>query len=208
MAVSLSSVAPRLSSASALCSNHGTYLGKPLSFFQKSFTTSGRIMKTKFSLFALFAALAVFSNGCAGWVGPNGLGQRVLVACKISPDQQAAANKVSNEYFSQVASGKKARPSRRYVAVQTLDPNPKQQAKYVQAKAAAQKKAESNGQSLGADWVEPSHLHCIMIFDVVTHESVGTNCYVVASLPDLGAVNSYDTFPAEFVASSAQFVSP
>src|ERR1700737_677744 len=109
MAVSLSSVVPRLSSASALCSN----LGKPLFSFQKSFTTSGQIMKFKFPLFALFAALAVFSNGCAGWVGPNGLGQRVLVACKISPDQQAAANKVSNEYFSQVASGKKARPSRR-----------------------------------------------------------------------------------------------
>ncbi len=165
-------------------------------------------MKFKFSLFALFAVLAISFDGCAGWAGPNGLGQHVLVACKISPSQQAAGQKISNEYFSQVASGKKARPSRRYVAVQTLDPNAKQQAKYTQAKAAAQKKAESNGQSLGADWVDPSHLHCIMVFDVVTHESVGTNCYVVASLPDLGAVNSYDTFPAEFVASPAQFVSP
>jgi hypothetical protein len=163
-------------------------------------------MKSKVSLFALFVALGLFFNGCAGWAGPNGLGQHVLVACKISPDQQAAGKKISNEYFSQVASRKKARPSRRYVAVQTLDPNEKQKAKYVQAKAAAEKKAESNGQSLSADWVDPSHLHCIMVFDVVTHESVGTNCYVVASLPDLGAVDSYDTFPAEFVASS-QFVS-
>ena len=50
-----------------------------------------------------------------------------------------------------------------------------------------QKKAESNGQSLSVDWLDPSHL----VFDV------GTNCYVIASLPDLGAVNIHDTFPAD-----------
>jgi hypothetical protein len=43
-----------------------------------------------------------------------------------------------------------------------------------------------------------------MVFDVVTHESVGTDCYVVAELPKVGDVLTYDTFPAEFVASSAE----
>jgi hypothetical protein len=92
--------------------------------------------------------------------------------------------------------------------VQTLDPNEKQRGKYVRTRAAAQQKAETSGQTLGAEWADPSGLHCIMVFDVVTHESVGTDCYVVASLPLIGAVDTYDTFPAEFVASSAESLSP
>ena len=163
-------------------------------------------MNLKLSLFALAAGVALFVSGCAGLTGPNGLGQRVLVVCKITPAQQAAAQNLSNQYFSQVASGKKARPRRRYVALQTLDPNAKQLGKYAQTRVGAQKKAESKGQSLGPEWTDPSHLHCIMVFDVVTHESVGTNCYVVGSLPTVGEIDTYDTFPAEFVASSAEFV--
>ena len=163
-------------------------------------------MNLKLSLFALAAGVALFVSGCAGLTGPNGLGQRVLVVCKITPAQQAAAQNLSNQYFSQVASGKKARPRRRYVALQTLDPNAKQLGKYTQTRATAQKKAESEGRSLGPEWAEPSQLHCVMVFDVVTHESVGTNCYVVGSLPTVGEIDTYDTFPAEFVASSAEFV--
>jgi hypothetical protein len=41
-----------------------------------------------------------------------------------------------------------------------------------------------------------------MVFDVVTHEAVGTNCYVVGSVPAIGDVKTYETFPAEFVAAS------
>jgi hypothetical protein len=164
-------------------------------------------MKLKLSLFGLMAGLALLVSGCAGLSGPNALGQHVLVVCKTTPAQQAAAKKLSNQYFSEVASGKKARPIRRYVAVQTLDPNEKQRGKYVKTRDAAQQKATSKGESLGADWVEPASLHCIMVFDVVTHESVGTNCYVVGSLPKVDDVFTYDTFPAEFVASSAEFVS-
>jgi hypothetical protein len=165
-------------------------------------------MNPKHFFFALTAVVALVVSGCAGLSGPNGLGQRVLVLCKTTPAQQMAAQKLSNQYFSQVASGKKARPARRYVAVQTLDPNEKQRGKYVQTRAAAQQKAETSGQMIGAEWAAPSQLHCIIVFDVVTHESVGTNCYVVGSLPGIGAVETYDTFPAEFVASSAEFVSP
>jgi hypothetical protein len=165
-------------------------------------------MNSKFFLSTWMAGAALFVAGCAGLSGPNGLGQRVLVVCKTTPAQQAAAQKLSNQYFSQVASGKKSRPTRRYVAVQTLDPNEKQRGKYVQARADAQKKATTNGESLGAGWADPSGLRCIMVFDVVTHESVGTNCYVVGALPTVGELNTYDTFPAEFVASSAEYVSP
>ena len=163
-------------------------------------------MNLKPCFYTLMAALLLFGGGCAGWSGPNGLGQLVLVVCKTTPEQLTAGQDLSNRYFSQVASGKRARPARRYVAVQTLDPNQKQRTRYAQTRADVEKKAKSNGESLSADWVDDSHLHCIMIFDVVTHEAVGTNCYVVGTLPTVGTTTTYDTFPAEFVAGSAQFV--
>ncbi len=150
--------------------------------------------------------LGMLMAGCAGLTGPNGLGHYVLVVCKLAPDQKLAGQNRANGYFTDVAAGKRARPAGRYVAIQTLNPNKKQEAKYTQAKAAAQKKAESNGQSLGPEWVDPSQLHCVMVFDVVTHESVGTDCYVVAELPKLGEKSTFDTFPAEFVATSTEFV--
>jgi hypothetical protein len=180
-----------------------------MSFIASSIQTlrTGRFSPTfQRSLVGFVAGLALLLSGCAGMTGPNGLGQHVLVVCKLAPDQQKAGQNRANGYFAQVASGKIARPARRYVAVQTLDPNKKQEAKYAQTKAAAQKKAESAGESLGPEWAEPSQLHCVMVFDVVTHESVGTNCYVVSSLPKLGDVATFDTFPAEFVATSAEFV--
>jgi hypothetical protein len=92
--------------------------------------------------------VALLVSGCAGSSGPKGLGQLVLVVCKTTPAQQAAAQSLSNQYFSQVASGKKARPSRRYVALQTLDPDAKQRGKYVKTRDDAQKKAESKGEPL------------------------------------------------------------
>jgi hypothetical protein len=164
-------------------------------------------MNLKHSLFAFVTGVALIISGCAGFDGQNALPDQVLMVWKTTPTQQAAAHKLASQYFSQVASGKKERPLRRYVALQTLDPNEKQRGKYVQARVTAQQEAESKGQSLGSEWVEPSHLHCVMVFDVITHESVGMNCYVVGSLPAIGDVNTYDTFPAEFVASSAEFVS-
>jgi hypothetical protein len=163
-------------------------------------------MKRKLSLLAWMAGVVLLVSGCAGWSGPNGLGQHVLVVCKTTPAQQAAAQNLSNRYFSQVASGKRARPARRYVALQTLDPNEKQRAKYQKTRLAAQDKAQAKGEPLGSGWADASKLHCIMVFDVVTHESVGTDCYVVADLPKIGDFATYDTFPAEFVASSAEFV--
>jgi hypothetical protein len=163
-------------------------------------------MKMKLSLLAWMAGVAVLISGCAGSSGPNHLGQLVLVVCKTTPAQQAAARNLSNQYFSDVASGKKARPSRRYVALQTLDPNAKQRGKYLKTREDAQKKAESKGEPLGSGWADASQLHCVMVFDAASHESVGSDCYVVAELPKIGDIFTYDTFPAEFVATSAEYV--
>jgi hypothetical protein len=43
-----------------------------------------------------------------------------------------------------------------------------------------------------------------MVFDVVTHESVGPSCYVVDTIPKIGDVNTYESVPAEFIASAAE----
>lgn len=159
-------------------------------------------MNLRHILFIYFAGLAMFVSGCASFNGPQGLGQLVLVICKITPAQKEDAKKRANQYFTEVANHRKPRPWHRYVAVQTLDPNSKQQDKYLQSRATAQKKAQSEGKPLGSEWVEPSQLHCIMVFDVVTEESIGEKCYVVGTLPKDGEINTYETFPAEFIATS------
>jgi hypothetical protein len=161
-------------------------------------------MRVRRFLVAGFASVLLFLNGCAGFYGPHGLGQFVLLICKITPAQQQDAQQRVNRYFTKVANRQKPRPWVRYVAVQTLDPNEKQKEKYIKSRAAAQDKAATEGKPLGAEWVEPSQLHCIMVFDVVTEDSVGTGCYVVGSLPKVGETNTYESFPAEFIATSAE----
>jgi hypothetical protein len=155
-------------------------------------------------LFAGCASVLLLFNGCASFYGPHGLGQYVLLAWKVTPAQQQDAQQRVNRYFTKVANHQKPRPHRRYVAVQALDPTPEQKQKYVKSRATAQEKAEAQGKQLGSEWVDPSQLHCIMVFDAVTLESVGTKCYVVANVPPIGEVNTYETFPAEFIATSAE----
>lgn len=149
--------------------------------------------------FAGLAGLALFLNGCGDFGGHYGLGRFVLAICKISPEQKQDAQERVNRYFAAVANHQKPRPWRRYIAVQTLDPNPKQVTKYLQTRAAAQKKATSEDRTLGPEWTEPSQVHCIMVFDVQTREFVGSGCYVVSSLPAIGQVTTFETYSAQFV---------
>jgi hypothetical protein len=148
---------------------------------------------------AAFAGMALFFGGCSGLSDHYGLGHFVLTIRKISPAQQQDAQERVNRYFTAVKNHQKPRPWRRYIAVKTLDPNPKQVAKYLQAKAAAQKKAESEDRTLGPEWTEPSQLHCIMVFDVQTREVVGSGCYVVSSEPQVGQVTAFEHYEAEYV---------
>ena len=154
--------------------------------------------------FVCFAGLLLVSGGCSSFYGPQGLGQMVLVVCKVTPEQKADAQQRANRYFTKVANHQKPKPWSRYVALQTLDPAPKQKEKYLKSRATAQEKAASEGKPLGSEWLDPSQLHCIMVFDVVTHESVGPSCYVVDTIPKIGDVNTYESVPAEFIASAAE----
>jgi hypothetical protein len=161
-------------------------------------------MNLRHFLFVCFAGLLLLTGGCSSFYGPHGFGQLVLVVCKVAPVQTADAQQRANRYFTKVAHHQKPRPRGRYVALQTLDPIPKQKEKYLKDQATAQEKAASEGKPLGSEWVDPSQLHCIMVFDVVTQEPVGPSCYVVATLPKIGDVNTYESVPAEFIASSAE----
>ena len=161
-------------------------------------------MNFRHFLFLCFAGLLLLIGGCSSFYGPHGFGQLVLVVCKVAPVQKVDAQQRINRYFTKVAQHKKPRPRGRYIAVQTLDPIPKQEEKYLKDRATAQEKAVSEGKPLGSEWVDPSQLHCIMVFDVETQEPVGQSCYVVSTLPKIGDVNTYETVPAEFIASSAE----
>lgn len=163
---------------------------------------SRKDLTVQFTRWACYLVLGWLVSGCAALTGPHGFGQRVLLIWKVTPAQTEAAQTRVNQYFTAVAHHQKPRPKRRYVAVQTLDPNPKQQLKYLQSRAAAQAKAESEDKGLGPEWVEPSQLHCVMVFDLETHEFVGGVCYVVSSMPAEGEVNVFETYAAEFIASS------
>jgi hypothetical protein len=114
---------------------------------QESILTDPRIVHNP-QIVGFIAGLALLVSGCAGLTGPNGLGQNVLVACKLAPEQQTAGQNRANGYFAQVASGKIARPARRYVAVQTLDPNKKQETKYAQTKALCKRKLNQRANRL------------------------------------------------------------
>lgn len=143
--------------------------------------------------------MSFFVDGCSTFSRQSALVEFVLTICKISPDQQKAGQEAVNHYFAAVEKHEKPRTQHRYVAVRTLDPNPKQKAKYLQVKADAEKKAASENRPLGPEWTDPSQLHCIMVFDTQTREVVGSGCYVVSSLPAVGEVKTFEGFDAEYV---------
>jgi hypothetical protein len=161
-------------------------------------------MNLRHLLFVCLAGLLLFTGGCSSFYGPHGLGQLVLLVWKITPAQKDDAQQRANRYFAKVAHHEKPRPRGRYVALQTLDPTPEQKQKYLKSRATALEKSASEGKPLGSEWVDPSQLHCIMVFDVVTHVSVAPSCYVVGTLPKIGDINTYETVPAEFIAASAE----
>jgi hypothetical protein len=176
--------------------------------FQNFCYTARPTMNLRQPLFACVAGFALYVSGCTSMSGPHGLGTRVLLIWKVSPAQKATAQARVNQYFTQVALRQKPRPRHRYVAVQTLDPNPAQRIGYLRSRAAAQAKADAEDSPLGPEWVDPSQLHCVMVFDVETHGSVGDVCYVVSTLPAEGEVDTFNAYGAEFVASSGSSTLP
>jgi Tn3 transposase DDE domain-containing protein len=51
----------------------------------------------------------------------------------------------------------------------------------------------------GPEWVEPTKIHCLMVFDTQSNQFVGSGCYVVAALPAAEQLVKLETVTAEFV---------
>src|SRR6516164_5239479 len=111
-----------------------------------------------------------------------------LIICKVSPEQQVAAEKEVQRYTEAVEKRERPTAKHRYIAVRTLDPNQKQRATYVKNREAEKKWDEDEHFLLSPDWVEPDQLHCVMVFDTESKQFVGSGCYVVGQLPADGQV--------------------
>jgi hypothetical protein len=123
----------------------------------------------------------------------------VLIICKISPEQQKEAETRVAFYEKAVAQKQRQPAKTRYIAVQTLDPNPKQKAAYVKKREAQKKIDESQGFLSSPAWTDPEKLHCLMVFDTQSNRFVGSGCYVVSQIPPDGQIAKFETYSAEFV---------
>jgi hypothetical protein len=148
-------------------------------------------------LTAVFLALSLLA-GCA--TGPSwSIGARniVLIICKISPEQQKVAEANILTYQT-----RKHQPTKsRYVAVDTLRPNKKQTETYVKKVAKEKQKADWNKEKLSDRWVEPAKLRCVMVFDTVSKQFVGSGCYVVGVSLEPGEIDTFETHSAEYIGS-------
>jgi len=118
---------------------------------------------------------------------------------KFSPQQQRAAEMQVRRYEGAVKRGKRAAARQRYIAVQTLDPDRKQLEAYTKQREAQQKIEETQGRSLSPELVQPYRLHCLMVFDTVSEQFVGSGCYVVSALPAEEQLVTLQSVTAEFV---------
>jgi hypothetical protein len=138
----------------------------------------------------------VLSAGCTT---PSDQSSRniVLLICPVSPDQRRAAEQNVRHYKAH----KHHRATSRYIAVDTLRPNKKQTAAYLKKVTEEKQKADWNKEKLSDRSVEPGQLHCVMVFDTVSQEFVGSGCYVVGGVPSLGEIDTFETHAAEYVGS-------
>jgi hypothetical protein len=114
-------------------------------------------------------------------------------------EQMAEAKKCVQTYFTATQRNQRRPAKRRYIAVQTLRPSSRQRAQYEQKRREAETAAAGAQDQLSNHWVAPENLNCLMIFDTQTKQFVGSNCYAVGTLPAVGEVVKFETFPAEFV---------
>ena len=150
------------------------------------------------SLLGLSLAVLFLFAGCTT-PPPWSVGARniVLMIWKITPEQQKVAEANIRTYQAR----KNHHPTGRYIAIDTLRPNKKQTETYVKKVAAEKQKAEWNKEKLSDRWVEPAKLHCVMVFDTVSQQFVGSGCYVIGVPLQVGEVDTFETHSAEYVGS-------
>jgi hypothetical protein len=157
---------------------------------------------TRKSFAVSIALAALLFSGCETLSNYGFVNRIYLAIYKFSPQQKRAAETQVQKYGEAVKRGKRAPAKNRYIAVQTLDPNPQQLEAYSKEREAKKKVAEAQGKSLQPEWVEPNKLHCLMVFDTQSKEFVGSDCYAVAALPPSGQVAHFEGITAEFVGAA------
>jgi hypothetical protein len=145
-------------------------------------------------LFSLLFLLSGCANSPSWSVGARNI---VLLICKISPEQTKVAESNIRNYQAR----KHHQAKSRYVAVDTLRPNKKQTETYLKKVATEKQKADWNKEKLSDRWVEPAKLRCVMVFDTVSKQFVGSGCYVVGVPLEPGEVETFETHSAEYIGS-------
>jgi hypothetical protein len=148
-------------------------------------------------LTAILLALSLFAGCTTGPSWSVGARNIVLLICKISPEQQKAAEANIHTYQT-----RKHKPTKsRYLAVDTLRPNKKQTETYLKKVAKEKQKADWNKEKLSDRWAEPAKLRCVMVFDTVSKTFVGSGCYVVGVSLEPGEIDTFETRSAEYIGS-------
>jgi hypothetical protein len=101
-------------------------------------------------------------------------------------EQRTGAKLEAESYLLAVQTRHKHAPHHRYISVETLKPTNRQLADYTRRLPPARH-------------VDPTKLHCLMVFDTQSKEFVGSHCYVVDSQPSAGEVAQFEGISAEFV---------
>jgi hypothetical protein len=149
------------------------------------------------SLTAVLLALSLLAGCVTGPSWSVGARNIILIICKISPEQQKVAEANIRTYQT-----RKHQPIKsRYVAVDTLRPNKNQTETYLKKVVKEKQKADWNKEKLSDRWVEPAKLRCVMVFDTVSKQFVGSGCYVVGVSLEPGEIDTFETHSAEYIGS-------
>ena len=116
-----------------------------------------------------------------------------------TPGQLATAQKGVEKYLLAVEKHRKHAPTHRYVSVETLRPTRKQVDEYTNHRGKFKSKSGSDASKLTEHQVDPSQLHCLMVFDTQTKQFAGSGCYLVSNEPSIGQVTRFETASAEFI---------
>jgi hypothetical protein len=101
-------------------------------------------------------------------------------------EQRAGAKLEAESYLLAGHTRHKHASTHRYISVETLRPTNQQLDDYTRKLPPGRH-------------VDPTKLHCLMVFDTQTKEFVGSHCYIVGSEPPAGEVGQFEGISAEFV---------
>ena len=145
---------------------------------------------------SLFALCPVSAD--AGLFGNRGPASAYLAISESSAAQQSDVQAQMQRLNAALQAGTRHGPNLRYIALPTLNPTKAQIEAYLERRGEAEAAAAARRRKLARTWVDPSRLHCLMVWDLQSNSLVTRNCYLVGSLPDIGTASKFEDVTAEF----------